>query len=113
MLPERDKAYLIDIRNAILKINVYCADTSLENFLKNEVLQNAVIRMLTIIGEAANKVSKDTRQNIPKVEWEDIIGMRNRLVHEYFRVNLSLVWETIRQDLPALLTEVEEVLSRN
>jgi uncharacterized protein with HEPN domain len=81
MLPEQDIAYVVDIINAILKAQEYCSAATWEQFLGDELLQNAVIRMLTIIGEAANKISKETQQQISTVEWEDIIGMRNRLVH--------------------------------
>jgi len=110
MLPERDLAYLVDIRNAILKAQEYCAGITYDGFLGNELLQNAVIRMLTIIGEAATKLSTVAKQEVTGVAWEDITGMRNRLVHEYFRVNLAVIWETVQHDLPDLLSSIEHIV---
>jgi uncharacterized protein with HEPN domain len=62
-----------------------------------------VIRPLEIIGEAARRISQDTRDAHPEIPWEQMIGMRNRLIHEYFRVNLTTVWETVQNDLPSLI----------
>jgi uncharacterized protein with HEPN domain len=72
--------------------------------------KNAVIRMLTIIGEAATKLSTEAKQEITGVTWEDITGMRNRFVYEYFRVNLAVVWETVKHDLPDLLSSMERIV---
>ena len=110
MLPERDVGYLVDIYTAIEKAQSYVADQTWESFLGNELLQHTLIRMLTIVGEAATKISKESKQQIAGVVWEDITGMRHRLVHEYFRVNLAVVWETVMYDLSDLLDAIKEHL---
>jgi uncharacterized protein with HEPN domain len=69
-----------------------------------------LIRLLEIIGEAANAVSEETRRAHPHVPWRKMVGLRNRLIHGYFNVNLHVVWDTLRGDLPDLIPALEEVL---
>jgi uncharacterized protein with HEPN domain len=76
---------------------------------RNRILQDAVFHQLQIIGEAAGRLSPELRGRYSKVPWHDIIGMRNRLVHDYFRINLGIVWTTTR-DAPALRAVVERML---
>ena len=77
---------------------------------RDRMLTLALLKSLEIIGEAANGVSSDTQSRYPGIPWRDIIGMRNRLVHVYFDVDLDLVWDTIRTSLPPLIVELEWVL---
>jgi len=70
----------------------------------------AVIKCLEIVGEAASKVSVETRTSLPLIPWADIVGMRNRLIHGYFEVDMSLVWDTAGTDLPPLITVLEAIL---
>lgn len=81
-----------------------------EGFQQSELHQNAVMRPLEIIGEAARLVSQQTRQAHPEIPWEQMIGMRNRLIHECFRVNLKTVWETVQNDLPRLIALMEPLV---
>ena len=71
-----------------------------------------LIRLLEVIGEAANLVSPETRARHPEVPWRKMAGLRNRLIHGYFSVNLDIVWDTIRSDLPPLIRLLEEALDR-
>ena len=71
-----------------------------KEFERSELHQNAVMRPLEVIGEAARRVSQQTRDAHPEIPWEQMIGMRNRLIHEYFRVNLATVWDTVQNDCP-------------
>jgi uncharacterized protein with HEPN domain len=73
-----------------------------DNFMSNEQLQDAVIRQLQIIGEAAKRLTVDTTAKYSEVEWKDIAGMRDKLVHDYFGVDLDAVWDTVVHDLPIL-----------
>ncbi len=70
----------------------------------------ALVKALEIVGEAAGQVSKATRDCLPSIPWADIAGMRNRLVHAYFDINLEVVWQTIQRDLPPLVAELEKTL---
>jgi len=104
---ERDKLYLAHIVEAIGKIGAYTEGLAFEDFKKNTLVQDAVVRQLEIIGEAARHVSETTRMKHPDVPWFEISGMRNKLIHEYFGVDIQVVWKTITQDLRALLEKLE------
>jgi len=76
---------------------------------KDKMLTMAIIKELEIIGEAAVNVSQETRDRFPQIPWTDIIGMRNRLVHVYFRVNLYVIWSTVQRNLTELIEELEKI----
>lgn len=76
---------------------------------RNRMLVLALVKCLEIIGEAAAKVGDDTRALCPALPWADIVGMRNRLIHAYFDVDLDRVWDTLREDLPPLVGELEKI----
>ncbi|MCI0399989.1 MAG: DUF86 domain-containing protein [Gammaproteobacteria bacterium] len=71
----------------------------------------ALVKALEIIGEAANQVSDPTRNEVPELPWADVIGMRHRLIHAYFDINLDILWQTVQQDLPPLITALDDALS--
>jgi uncharacterized protein with HEPN domain len=77
---------------------------SRESFLTDRTMQHAVIRCLTVIGEAANRVSVDTRAALPEISWAEAVGLRNVLVHEYQRIDLARIWTIVQDDLPPLLS---------
>jgi len=70
----------------------------------------ALVKDIEIIGEAAYQVSPTTREQLPGIPWDDIIGMRHRLVHAYFDINLDILWRTVQDDLPPLLEKLREIL---
>ena len=72
--------------------------------------QLAILKSIEIIGEAASRVSAGTKEAHPEIPWREIIGMRNRLVHAYFDVNLIRVWDTVQEDLPALIAQLEPLV---
>ena len=76
----------------------------------DRMLVLALMKDIEIIGEAAYQVTQETRQSLPEIPWEDIVGMRHRLVHAYFDINLDILWATVQEDLPALLTILRKVL---
>jgi uncharacterized protein with HEPN domain len=106
----RDEAYLLDILIAARKALQFLEGMTWQEFTQSELHQNAVIRPLEIIGEAARQVSPETRHAHPEIPWEEMIGMRNRLIHKYFRVNLTTVWETVQSDLPSLIAQIEPLV---
>ncbi|KAF0134125.1 MAG: Nucleotidyltransferase [Candidatus Saganbacteria bacterium] len=97
-----DRVYLKHITEAIDKVKRYISGNSFESFCNNDMLLDAVVRELEIIGEAANNISKEFQEKNPELPWILIIGMRNRLIHEYFGVNKKIVWETCQTDLKQL-----------
>jgi uncharacterized protein with HEPN domain len=105
-----DQAYLLDILLAARKAIEFVSNLTFEEFLDSELHQNAVIRPLEIIGEAARKISDDTKSKYPQIPWWEMIGMRNRLIHEYLDVDLSTVWDTIQDDLPDLVLVIEPLI---
>lgn len=70
----------------------------------------ALVKDIEIIGEAACQVSDDTRSRLPDIPWDDIVGMRHRLVHAYFDINLDILWKTVKEDLPPLIDSLKRVL---
>ena len=107
---ERDEAYLLDILLAARKAIGFVKGMTWAEFAQSELHQSALVRPLEIIGEAARRISAETQQSHPEIPWQQMIGMRNRLIHEYFRVNLEAVWETVQDDLPRLIAWVEPLI---
>lgn len=108
----RDDAYLLDILIAARKALKFVDGIDQTEFEKNELVQNAVMRPLEIIGEASAKISKEFRKSHPEIPWREMVGLRNRLVHEYFRINFGVVWDTIHNDLPKLIRIIEPLVPK-
>lgn len=103
--------YLNDILESISDIREFTAGMTREGFSRDKKTVNAVVRSLEVIGEAAGKIPLRIRDRRPDIPWEEIMGMRNRLIHEYFGVDLDIVWQTIEEDLEALKRAVKEIIS--
>ena len=99
---KHDELYVIHILDAIAAIEQYCDGVSHDAFLHNRLLQDGVVRELEIIGEASKQLAGAFRVKFLHIPWEDITGMRDKLIHEYFGVDLELVWKTVKEDLPIL-----------
>lgn len=84
-----------------------------KEFLEKRLIQRAVEKDLEIIGEAANKVSENTKDDLSNLPWDEMIGMRNVLTHVYFDVDLQVVWKTIKEDLPPLIRKLENHLEES
>lgn len=106
----RDRAYLIDILEAAKLAITYVGGKTEEEFLQDVQCQDSVIRRLEIIGEAARRVSIVTRAIHPELPWDEMIGMHNILIHEYDDVDLTIVWQTVRTELPKIVATLERVL---
>jgi len=99
---ERDaRLYLADIRDAVEKILRYTSGGRRE-FFADPMLQDAVIRNVEVMGEAARKVSDETRQVHPEIPWRQMVATRDRVIHGYFTVDLEIVWEIVETELPGL-----------
>jgi uncharacterized protein with HEPN domain len=105
-----DPVYLLHIRDAIQGIVEYTRGGR-EAFVASSIVQDAVVRNLEIIGEAVKNLSEPLRTDHPQVPWKRIAGMRDKVVHEYFGVNLQLVWEVVERDLPQLRLGIDSILN--
>lgn len=108
----RDETYLLDILIAANKAIKFVEGIDRNEFKENEVIQNAVMRPLEIIGEASARVSSEFRKKHPEIPWREMVGLRNRLIHEYFRIDYEAVWDTIRKDLPELIEIVQPLVPK-
>ncbi len=100
---QRDLQFLLDMLQSADLIMTYTNQCTKNEFVDNVQLQDSVIRRLLIIAEAARRVSETTRQNLLNISWQEINGMRNRLVHEYDDVNLNIIWDVVQLEIPHLI----------
>lgn len=107
-MPRDFEVYLEDIRQAIGKIRSYTANLTLEAFAQDSMKIDAVVRNLEIIGEAAKMIPESIRANYANVEWKKIAGLRDILAHQYFDVDLDIIWDILQNKLPALERELGE-----
>ncbi len=105
------RVYLTDILSAINRIQEYTADGK-DAFFEDEKTQDAVIRQLSIIGEAAAKLPPAIRAADNDIPWKEIIGMRNIIIHDYAETDISTVWVVVERDLPHLQMAVNALLER-
>lgn len=105
-----DVDFVNDIREAIQRIAGYLGAMSYEAFLADIKTQDAVIRNIEIIGEAAKYVSDELRADNLHIPWKSLAGMRDRLIHHYFGVNLDIVWQVISTELPELAPELANII---
>ena len=104
-----DLAYIEHILDCIRKIKEFTSGLSLKDFSVNELVQDAVIRNIEIIGEASKKISSDTKQIYYEIPWKEIAGMRDKLIHDYLGVDVEVVWRTITEDIPTLENQIKEM----
>ncbi len=102
---------LLDILEAIERIEKYAAQGR-ENFENNELVQTWIVHHLQIIGEAARALPESFIDQHPEVDWSEIIGMRNILVHNYFGVDVDVVWAVVERDLPDLKHKIQAILQK-
>lgn len=110
---KRDElVYLKHILDAISEIEKYIQGVNHEKFLADSMIQNAIIRQIEIIGEATRRLSAEFRQKYKDVPWKEITGMRDKLIHDYFGVDLEAVWDTATKDISVLKDEVQSILEQ-
>lgn len=100
------------ILDAINDIEKFVENKNFEEFSFDKMLQSACIHQLEVIGEAANHFSQEFINQHAHIEWAEIIGMRNLLIHEYFGVDIRLVWQVIQNDLPRLKENIQNILDK-
>ena len=102
--------YLDDIWDAIVAIEEFIAGISLEDFKQDRKTIFAVTRAIEIVGEAVKNIPESLKSMYPEVPWKAIAGMRDKLIHQYFRVDVDVLWETTQQDVPQLKVLVKRVI---
>jgi len=109
-MPRDPRLYLDDILEAIIQIREYTASTDFESFVRDRKTQDAVVRNLEIIGEAAGRLPEFLKSRTSHIEWRKIVGLRNILAHEYFGINLPIVWDIVLNKLDSLEIACRELL---
>lgn len=110
MKNKEDKDRLLHMKQAIEKIVRYTEDVDFDSFEKNEMLQDAIFKNLEIIGEAAYKITNETKELYLDIEWRKIEGLRHKLVHDYYKIDLKIVWQTKSKSLPDLISNINTIL---
>jgi uncharacterized protein with HEPN domain len=105
-----DRVYLKHILDAMNLIDEYLRDIGYNDFMSRHMVQDAVIRQIEIIGEAAKNLSIPMRDKYPNIPWKKMAGMRDKLVHQYFGVDLDAVWETATKDISELRQKIEKII---
>jgi uncharacterized protein with HEPN domain len=104
------RLYLQDLWESILAIEKYTKNLSEEEFISNNMIQDAVVRRLEIMGEAVKNIDDEYRNKYPLIPWKKIAGMRDIITHEYFGVKLDRIWDVIRKDLPGLREKIKIII---
>ena len=113
MRHKRDYAdYLRDIMDAIEKVERFTEGMDLRQFSADDKTVFAVIRALEVTGEASKKIPTAVQRQSPEMPWREMAGIRDKLIHQYFGVNLNVVWKTVQEDLPALKTPIARILKK-
>ena len=114
MLPESDRIRLQHMLDAATKAVRIAAGRGREDLeAEDDPLADALVRLISVIGEAGSKVSPGTRSELDGIPWADVVGMRNPLIHGYFDINLDILWATVQDSLPSLIKWLESALGGN
>lgn len=110
-MSKRDiKLYINDIIDSIEKIENYTSDIDFSTFSQDTKTLDAVVRNISIIGEATSNLPDEIKSKYPEVPWKEIVGTRNKTIHEYFGIDEEILWKTIKADLPPFKKQISEIL---
>lgn len=105
-----DDAWLLDMLLAAREAVKFAAPLTFREFKDDRLRQLAILKSIETIGEAASRIGEETKSGNPDIPWAKIIGMRNRLVHGYFAIRLDRVWQTVQDDLPPLIAQLDPLV---
>ncbi len=111
MKERTSKIYFEDIITFFKRIESYIQDLNFENFRENQLVIDAVIRNLVLIGEASKNISSETRKKFSNVPWSEMIGLRNLATHGYFKIDLTIIWDIITKDIPENKQSIQNIFS--
>lgn len=100
------RLYLIDIKDSIGKIEKYTKDLTFRKFCHDSKTIDAVVRNLSVIGEAVQNIPQDVKTKNPAIPWKEAAGLRNKVIHEYFGMDEEILWKTIKEDLPSFKKQI-------
>lgn len=106
------RLYIDDILDAIERIEKYVEGLSFEDFSKDSKTVDALVRNFEIIGEATKRVPAEIKGKYPQIPWKMMAGTRDKLIHEYFGVNLQVLWKAVKDDIPPLKRSIEQLLQK-
>ena len=106
---QSDDQYLRDILQASRDAREFLDGLTYSDFLGSRLHQSAVMREIIVVGEAASSIGEDALAEHDQLPWSEMVGMRHRLTHGYYRVDLSIVWRTVRDDIPRLIGQLERI----
>ena len=102
--------YIQDILEALGEVEDFTTGMQFEDFVEDKKTINAVVRSLEVIGEAAKKMPDSMREKYPEIPWKRMTGMRDKLIHEYFGIDLEIVWEVVTNELPPIKPLIQKVV---
>ncbi|KAM3097070.1 DUF86 domain-containing protein [Phormidesmis sp. 146-12] len=105
-----DSVRLLHMRTAAKEAIAFAQSHTRNDLETNRMLTLSLVKCVEIIGEAASRITRERQNETPQIPWTQVIGMRNRLTHAYFDINLDVVWSTVIEDLPNLLIELEAII---
>jgi uncharacterized protein with HEPN domain len=109
MSMQDDKTRINHMFDAAQKAVNFVNNQTLQDLENDEILALALVKLIEIVGEAASRISKEYQAEHPQIPWSAMIGMRNRLVHAYFDINLKILWQTTQEDLPSLMDKLKKL----
>ena len=108
-MKKKELIFISHILDSISKIEHFMYDITKEHFCDNEEKQSAVIRQIEIIGEAVKNLSTEFKKQNENIEWSKIAGTRDKIIHHYFKVDIDLVWDIIKKDIPSLKVKIQKI----
>jgi len=109
MTIKNDSVFIEHILDSINAIENFSMNLNREELTSNRLKQSAIIREIEIIGEAVKNISENIKNKHKEIEWKDIVGTRDKMIHHYFGVDLNIVWDIIKKDLPKLKKQIEKI----